>query len=202
MADDCENLELPGFNARLITREGRPAPGLNATLVSLLAEPRINNNKQVAFWADTSGPTALYVWSDGTAELRVAETQPAPGTNELFSNIQKPIAFNDSGELAFSAALTGGVPRGIFLSTPQDLIPVVLHGDPVPGLGGTFDLGSVPGALTNAGELYFRVLVVGGSGLGENGAIFRYHHGVISAVVASGETYPDIGFIEAVLDDA
>lgn len=202
--DECENVELPGFLARLVLRADRPIEGLAGSGLSGVLIPAINNRRQVAFVAEASSDSGICVWSDGDIAVRVHRGDPAPGTNGGFAQLWKEVSFNDTEQILFSAELSGSVPRGLFVSGTDGVHRVVIHGDPVADSGGTVDFGFRPtpvvGGLTNTGDVYFNAGLVGAAnGVGQSGAILRFSNGSLSTIAASGAAYPGIGPIDAVL---
>jgi hypothetical protein len=77
---------------------------------------------------------------------------PAPGTGTGFALFGPPL-LSDAGKLAFSAALPDDDndpftnPTGIWWDVPGALEPLLLPGDPFPGLPGATVSGAGPAAV-------------------------------------------------------
>jgi hypothetical protein len=114
----------------VIASDGQTAPGTNSRFTSIEFGPRaINNAGQVAFmaeagtdrgiWAtDLSGELQLVVRVGDAIEIRPGERR----TILALSNSMTPNQFNDAGQLAFWATLSGGL-EGIFVANQGAAIP-------------------------------------------------------------------------------
>jgi hypothetical protein len=194
--DECQNQSLDGYFARLVAREGAPAPGTDGAFVSLNTTPHINNAKAVAFTAQTIYGSAIYVWEDNNLSPRVIESGAITGSNLVVDSLSPGMAFGDDFSIACSAILSDGR-RAVLRSTSAELEIVAAHGDPAP-TGGTFDLDdNISPAITHDGSLYFRARSFG-EGVGQSGAVFRFEGGASVVIAATGVTYPDVGVFDSI----
>jgi formylglycine-generating enzyme required for sulfatase activity len=138
--------------------------------------PILNDAGRVAFGSFLVGnsvnSTNLYgIWSEGSGILnKVARTgDPAPGAPlganfgafgyQVYSNF---LQFNDNGEVAFLASLTGGASGwGVWSGTPDELAQVACTGDSVPGAPAGTLFSNAPyywasPALNDGGHVAFR----------------------------------------------
>ena len=122
-----------------------PAPGGGSFYV--FRSRAINQAGQVAFLADigpgtgsTPAPQGIYVYTPGIGLEKIAATGDPGPAGTTFAGFDIP-DFNNLGEVAFEATLTGGVPRGgVFVaSSPASLTAVVLDGESAPA-GGNFSI--------------------------------------------------------------
>jgi hypothetical protein len=134
-----------------------PGTGLNSFSVTGAV---VNSAGGVAFLAfQSSGPSAPGIFfqpPQGGAALGAAvQGQSAPGGG-TYNTFSLP-AINSSGQVVFSAGLTGGSSGSGLFSTPSAFfvpnMAIALAGDPAPG-GGTF-AGFHSPVLNNAGQLAF-----------------------------------------------
>src|SRR5262245_14048319 len=110
----------------LVARDGTPAPGtpegvnLNFGVLRDFATfpelPLVNNAGHTSFWANVTGPGVNNmndwgVWSEGPGGLALVARggDPAPGTPNgvNFDSLIFQTGFNDAGQSAFAAYLTG-----------------------------------------------------------------------------------------------
>jgi len=116
------------------------APG-GATFADF-GNPIINNHGQIATTASLNNNTSdigIFV-GDGNDTVAIAvQGQPAPKGGSYNGQFLAPTRFNDQGEVAFDARLTGGTSSsGIFRGDGKRTIPVALSGTNAPGTTGTF----------------------------------------------------------------
>jgi len=200
--DSCENLRLRGFDAKLVVRTGRIEPGMVGNFV-LIRAPVVNNNKQVAFWAETAFEEVLCRWSDGQLQILVRRGDPIPGSVKFFGDFVREVSINDSGSVAFAGAALGETTNAVYLWTESGIVSVAVDGDLVTNLGGALDFSNqqptpLPG-ITNAGEVYFRARIVGApADVGASGSIVRFFGGTLTAVAASDVDYGTLGIFAAV----
>ena len=132
----------------LVASAGSKAPGTEVTF-STLSELVLNDAGQTAFSSTLRGPEVEEsngggVWSEGGGFLALVTRRGsrAPGTGATFSSISN-LAFNDSGNTAFSGYLTGpGVngrnARGIWTERGGSLTLVARGGEIAPDTEGVF----------------------------------------------------------------
>jgi len=191
---------------RVVAVQGQAASGLSGGSVYKDfdgQEPVINQAGYVAFVASFDGDdTGAGVCAEGDSGLYLVARSgnQAPGTADgvLFDAPLGPPALNDSGQVAFGAALTGpGVDinanlEGLWLLDPDDgLDLVVREGDSAPGTGSEFDdlldATSRPPHLSAAGSLGLIGTLVDGA-VGDT--IWTASATSISAVAARGDASP------------
>src|SRR5437867_11345068 len=139
---------------------GRPAPGGGAfdrfSVESLPIVAPVNDKGQVAFFATVVRGRAGegFFLASGTRITRVvADGDPVPGGGVFSGFGRHPIpALNNSGELAFAAAISGArAVEGIFVASPRRARVGALAGATAPGIpSGTLAGGGLP-ALTDRG---------------------------------------------------
>ena len=184
-----------------IARAGQAAPDANGTFSSFLA-PQLNDTGQAAFRATLTGTaggnnddTGIFRGS-GNGITQIARAgQAAPDANGIFSNFSANHAFNDSGQVAFRAGLTGTSGGGddnvgIFRGSGGGITQIVRRGQAAPDANGTFDFfGSSP-ALNNVGQVGFWAILAGTSG-NESEGIFRGNGGGLTQIARRGQATPD-----------
>lgn len=102
--------------------------------------PLINNNGEVAFFADLDDPNGMFgIWSegDGTDNLRnvVLNGDSAPGSGGMSFESTSLLAFNDVGDVAFNGYLDDFTTIGIWTDRDRpgsSLTKVMADGDPAP----------------------------------------------------------------------
>lgn len=102
--------------------------------------PIINNHGQIATTVSlNNNDIGMYV-GDGKDTVAIAlQGQPAPKGGNYNGQFLAPTRFNDQGEVAFDARLSGGTSSsGIFRGDGKRTIPVALTGTNAPGTTGTF----------------------------------------------------------------
>jgi hypothetical protein len=129
--------------ARLIAREGDPAPGTNGVF-STLVDFELNARGDMILFAhstDTEAPRGIWTAIGDEMELFVAEGMAfdvAPGDTRIVSFLTPIISFpptpggfltrlNDNGQIAFGAGFTDGT-SGVFLATvpePSSIVPLL-----------------------------------------------------------------------------
>jgi uncharacterized cupin superfamily protein len=158
----------------LVARDGDQAPGASpGVLFSFLSEPTLNDAGTVAFSAATNGTgpqVSLGIWSGtpGNLQLVVHNVADVPGMSSgvRFSGFNEP-AINVSGQIAFSAGLTGnGVDntnnRSIWVNGSNGLELVVRSGSQAPGAAnGVMFAGFVPPVINAAGQTAFQASLTG-----------------------------------------
>jgi hypothetical protein len=178
----------PNTGLSKVASVGDPVSGSGGTLLSIL-DYAINAAGKVAFKATTAAGTGIYIGSVGGPILKVAaagDTAPVGGTYSAFS----AISFNDSDQVAFTAALSGGSGGGAFVGS-RAAAPVALaqNGTPAPA-GGSFAIATTPDILiNNQGDVVFRSNLLGGT---SNSGYFvrRGQNGSLQTAVLQGQPAP------------
>jgi hypothetical protein len=170
--------------------------GLPGTTFSSFGWRAINNAGQVAFAATAAdGRQAFYLASpdDAYAPAKiVASLDPGPEGGTFPWAMPTRFAFDDRGEIAFVTWIDGG-PGGVFVGTPDALVPVALAGDAAPS-GGNFLIDSQNASLhLNAvGDLVFRTALTGGSA--DSGLfVLRQADGAVRTIALQGQAAPGGG---------
>lgn len=150
----------------------------------------INSSGQVLFPAATTGGTGLYVGSPGTTPVKVvASGDDGPGGSAFIGFA--PPAFNDSGEVAFLATLTGGPAGGVFVgSTSGPPVALALDGNPAPA-GGNFSINVLRAdvLINNQHDVVFRANLTGGTA--DSGYFVRRGpSGSLQAPILQGQPAP------------
>lgn len=153
----------------------------------------INAIGHVAFIANIApGPTGtpgIFVGSGGTPTkvVQVGDTSPAGGT---FASLALP-GFNDSDEVPFVAAITGGPGGGAFLGTTSAApVTLALDGAAAPA-GGNFSITTARPdiAINNQHDIVLRSNLTGGTA--DSGYFVRRGAGgTLQAIVLQGQPAP------------
>jgi hypothetical protein len=154
----------------------------------------INSSGQVAFLATTAGGPAgvlgIYVGTPGGTPVKVVAVGDSGPAGSTFSGFALP-GFNDSGEVAFMATLTGGPGGGVFIgSTSGPPVPLALDGVAAPA-GGNFSITTAnPDVLiNNQHDVVFRANLTGGTA--DSGYFVRRGPlGALQAPVLQGQLAP------------
>jgi hypothetical protein len=171
------------------------------------ALPSLNDAGQLAFHANLAGSGVNNtndwgVWSQGSDGLSMVARSgsPAPGTPEgvNFDSFFFHTGFNDSGQTAFLAYLTGsGVEpsndQGIWSEASGSLTLVARNGSPAPGTasGVNFREFFYPVTLNNAGQTVFSGWLIG-EGVDETNdeGVWSDESGTVTLVARSGDAAP------------
>jgi len=203
-----------------LTGEGTPIDGTYAYFAQV---PSLNNSGEVTFWAGVSGiaapacpgyanPCAVFKVSDGTISKVIAsgDTGP-PGVGGTISRPGTVALMNDSGQVTFWAAISGGFSsQAIVRSTNGVMETVAAVGNPTPmtPTGGTFShfmavpalsLPTVP-APNDLGQVAFWGAVSGGSGTEGIFATELPAGPVVETVTTSGGGAPGGGTFDPSFD--
>ena len=196
-------------------REGQAAPDNNGSFSGFFG-PVLNDAGQAAFVGrlrNTSGGSsddAGIFRGDGTTLTQIArEGQDAPDDNGSFSDLSLSFpAFNDAGEAAFFADLTGtddgsSDDSGIFRGDGTTLTQIAREGQDAPDNNGSFSNFSRIPALNDAGQVAFRGFLTDTIGGGsDNSGIFRGDGATLTQVAREGQDAPTSdGMLEGVLSD-
>jgi len=173
--------------------DGRPFYSFPSSSVSVLSSVSLNQLGQVAFLAITGTSTdqrpGLYVFTpDSTPEVAEVVEAGDPGPAGSRFGSFGYAAFNNLGQLAFTATLTGGPAGGVFVSS-SSVFPtaLALDGQLAPA-GGSFSITSaLPDvAINDRGDVVFRSDLTGGSS--DSGYFMRRTaSGTLEKLVLQGE---------------
>lgn len=198
-------LETDGI-VSVVAREGDPAPG-TGMVFSHMSNPAMNGASQVAFQARVNGPgvsefnnETLWLHSGGTLTLVARGGHAAPGTGPgvAFKRVFAASGFNNAGQLAFYATLTGsGVDTnndsGIWSQGSGALALVARAGTAAPGTdpGVVFDDFNNP-FLNSAGQVAFEA-TLSGTGVDDTNdrGMWSQSGGVLDLIARSGNAAPD-----------
>ena len=194
--------EPPAIRRVVVT--GQPAPGGGAfdrfSVESLPIVAPVNDKGQVAFFATVVRGRAGegFFLASGTRITRVvADGDPVPGGGVFSGFGRHPIpALNNSGELAFAAAISGArAVEGIFVASPRRVRVIALAGATAPGIpSGTLAGVDVP-AINDRGDVAYLASVRRGRESLE--AIYLHAGGRTRKVVAQGDPAPAGGTFAA-----
>jgi len=195
LAPDPGGAEAPAI--RPVAVAGQPAPGGGAfERFSVEAQPivvPVNGRGQVAFFATLSRSAAsegLFLASGGRIAKVVLEGDPVPGGGAISGLGRHPVpSLNESGTVAFAAAVAGGkTVEGIFTSARGRLQTVALAGTAAPGIAsGTFASLEAP-SLNDRGDVAFLAGVR--RGRESIDAIYVRAGGKLQKVAAQGDPAP------------
>jgi hypothetical protein len=188
----------PSTAVRAVAAIGDPAPGGGQfggfTVESLPVLAPTNGRGQVAFFATIHrgpGGEGFFLRSRDRVTRIAREGDAVPGVGALSGFGRHPMpALNESGAVAFAAAVAGGkTVEGIFLSARGRLQPVALSGGPAPGVSSGTLSGVESPALNDRGDVVFLATVRRGRETLE--AIYmREAGGKLRKVVAQGDPAP------------
>ena len=153
----------------------------------------VNSHGQVAFFATLLRGRAsegFFLATGPRIEKVAAEGDAAPGGGTFSGFGRHPIpALNESGEVAFAAAVSGGrTVEGIFLASRRGIRDIAVSGAPAPGVAsGTLASLDAP-ALNDRGAVAFLATVRRGRESVET--IYRFSGGRLEKVVAQGDGAP------------
>src|SRR5438034_1184762 len=182
---------------RPVVVTGQRAPGGGTfdrfSVESLPIVAPVNSRGQVAFFATvTRGPAGegIFLAHEAGARRIALEGDRVPGAGTISGFGRHPIpALNESGAVAFAAAVAGGrTVEGIFLSAGGRLHAVAVAGQPVPGsVSDTLAALDAP-ALNVRGDVALLGTIRRGRETVE--AIFLRSGGRLRKVVAQGDPAP------------
>jgi hypothetical protein len=188
----------PSTAIRAVAAIGESAPGGGQfggfTVESLPVLAPTNSRGQVAFFATIHrgpGGEGFFLRSRDRVTRIAREGDAVPGVGALSGFGRHPIpALNESGAVAFAAAVAGGkTVEGIFLSARGRIQPVALSGGPAPGVSSGTLSGVESPALNDRGDVVFLATVRRGRETLE--AIYvREAGGKLRKVVAQGDPAP------------
>lgn len=182
-----------------------PVPGWIIRSFDPVGGLPINNSGWVAFRAqiDGTGPFDTVFRGNGTSTVLIAFAgQPVPGSTGTLRSMDRNVAINNQGQVAFIAGITdGSVVSGIFRGDGTTLTTIAREGDLVPGTAAGFfsDFRNDPFAINDRGELAF----IANFQLGccfQDGLFFYSDGGGLKRVVTAGEvlagsTVTDFAFV-------
>jgi hypothetical protein len=186
----------PAIRAVVVAGDSVPGGGRFAsfTVESLPVLAPVNGKDQVAFFATlrrAPGGEGLFLRSRDRVTKVAREGDTVPGVGSLSGLGRHPIpALNESGAVAFAAAVTGGrTVEGIFLAAQGRLQPLAVAGGTAPGISSGTLAGVESPALNDRGDVVFLATVRRGRESME--AIYvREARGTLRKVVAQGDPAP------------
>jgi hypothetical protein len=181
---------------RRIVASGQPTPtGGTFDRFDVNAQPivaPVNAEGQVAFYATilrNRATEGIFIAANGRITKVAAVGDPVPGGGLLSEFAQHPIpAFNDSGTVAFVAAMTSAhAEEGLFTAKESALTQVAVTGGDAPGvIGGTFVEFDSP-ALNNRNEVVFVATVRHGRETFQ--ALYLLSNGRLRKLLAEGDPF-------------
>ncbi len=193
----------------LVARGGSPAPGLSTgavfrTLINTV--PVLNSAGRTAFQAGLAGTgisnsNDTSVWSEGTGSLALVaqEGSQAPGTSAdvNFNFFNTMVSFNEAGQVAFQAGLTGTEVNitndsGVWSKGSGSLALVARKGSPAAGTPADVYFGAVrPPLINHAGKTAFTADLVGsGVTTTDDGGVWSEGAGTLALVARKGDQAP------------
>ena len=182
---------------RLVVASGQPAPtGGNFDRFDVTAQPivaPVNARGHVAFYARMarSKTTEGIFLKTGTRVIKLAAVGDAvPGGGVLSEFAKHPIpALNDSGKVAFGAAVAGArASEGVFVASEGNIKVIALSGNDAPGVPtGTFVEFDAP-ALNNRDDVAFVATVRRGRETLQ--VLYLYANGKLRKLVREGDPVP------------
>ncbi|MEM1027818.1 MAG: choice-of-anchor tandem repeat NxxGxxAF-containing protein, partial [Planctomycetota bacterium] len=191
----------PGVN-NILVQTGLTAPDFNGTYSSFFS-PTLNDAGQVAFSSALTGTSGgitdnsgLYVVGDGGDTQIAREGQAVPGGNGTFSSLFIVPQFNQSGQVAFLANLsgtTGGTTdnSAVYLFNGGGLTQVVREGQSSPDGNGTFEGFGNP-VLNDLGQVAVSGFLTGTSGsFFDDSGVYRGSGGTLTQISREDQAAPD-----------
>lgn len=189
---------------RAVAISGQPAPGggtfdrFNVESLPILAP--VNAKGQVAFFATLARAKAsegIFLASDGKISRVAADGDAIAGAGLLSGFGKHPVpALNESGTVAFAAALAGGkAVEGIFSVSGAQRRAVALSGGPAPGIPAGTLAGLDSPALNDRGDVAFLATVRRGRESIE--AVYLRSGPALRKVIAQGDPAPSGGSLAA-----
>ena len=191
----------------LVTRLGDlvPSAGSNVTLASFsssISGMQLNAQGQVAYIGallnTATGVKSGAILRNTTVVARVGNAATGTGSGVTFAGFFSPLKFNDAGQVAYQATLTGtGVDTTNDMGLWRDGVLVARKGQAAPGAGsgvtlGSFAFESDDGSLqlNAAGQVAYLTLLVGTSVTASNNfALWRNN----TLVARTGQAAPGVG---------
>ncbi len=179
----------PG-SAQVIALLGAAAPA-GGNYNSMPIPSAFNDSEQVVFMVGLTGGSStsgLFAGAPGSLQAVALQGNPAPGGGNYSSFSATPV-INNSGQVAFSANLTGGpATSGIFAGNLGSLQPVALQGNPAPA-GGNYSSFFLP-KINASGQVAVSASLTGGSAAS---GIFAGNVGSLQPVALQGNPAPSGG---------
>ncbi len=175
-------ISLAGISVVVLT--GQAAPGVTNASFSTLSRAAVNNSGEMAFQAGLSnGGSGIFKLSYGQLSVVALSGQSIAGASPglTFGTMGYPV-INDSGTIAFSAAILGGVSnlRGIFVASGTSVNKVLDSNTTIPGTdqitGGIYG----PLQLNNKGD----IAVAASIGTSGTPSVLVISNGVVSLVIS------------------
>ena len=199
LAPGAENLARadPAYVLRAVARTGDAAPGggtfdrFGQEALPIVAP--VNARGDVAFFASLShgaSDEGIFLQRAGRIVTVAREGDRVPGVGRLSGFGKHPTpALNDSGVVAFAAAVVGGrAVEGIFIWSAGRLRAVATTGAPAPGIPSGVVAGVDTPAINASGEVVFLATIRRGRESIE--AILAGRGGTLRKIVAQGDAAP------------
>ena len=148
-----------GGNLSQIARTGQAAPGGIGVFTGLNNTLSINKHGEVAFTAELSGGSGVFLGDGTTIETIALSGQATPEGQGTFETMLLA-AVNDTGTVAFTADLSDGG-RGIYLGDSRETILVGRDGDQVDGSTITY-VGFDPKTFNDFREIAYQAILADG----------------------------------------
>ena len=179
-----------------VVRGGQPTPDGTATLFEFSAPTPINQSGQVAFAALFTPSGGGFFRADGgqlTEIARAGDASPDGNGTFMFLGTVAP-AFNDAGQAAFFANLTGTTGgssdnAGIFRGDGSSLAVIARRGDPTPGGNGRLLDIDNDFAFNDLGQVLFESTITGAQN-GSSAGIFRGDGGALTPIARLNDPAP------------
>ena len=178
----------------VVALAGDSAPGTGGGTFSYFDAASINASGDVAWQSLVTGGTAtegVFVDSGGTITSVALSGDTAPETGGGTYASFNSVSINASGDVAFTAAVTGGTAAyGVFVDSGGTDTALAVSGDTAPGTGGgTYSVLS-DCAMNDSGNVMFDAQVTGGTG---TDGVFLDSGGTDTAVGVAGDPAPGTG---------
>lgn len=186
-----------------VVASGQPTPiGGIFDRFDVVAQPivaPVNSNGQIAFYATilrNKATEGIFLAGGGRIVKAAAVGDSVPGGGLLSGFAKHPMpALNDSGTIAFGAAVTSAqTGEGIFIARDGALKPIAIAGgDAVGVVGGTFVEFDAP-ALNNRDEVVFVATVRRGRQTFQ--ALYLFSNGRLRKLLAEGDPFLGGGYFD------
>src|SRR5262245_22525815 len=167
---------------------GMPAPGGGGNYSTGFLTPLLNGSGRVAFSTSLTGGTStqgVFAGVPGSVQAVALLGNPSPAGGNYSSFTR--LVLNTSGQVGFSAGLSGGsATAGAFVGMPGAIQAVALQGNPAPAGGNYSGFPSIP-MLNDAGQVAIVSALTGGSA---TGGVFVGTPGALQTVALQGAPAP------------
>lgn len=173
-----------------VALQGDAAPA-GGTYINFGAGPLLNTSGQVAFYAGLTGGSSssgLFVGAPGSLQAAALTGSAAPAGGS-YSGFGAGGNLNHSGQVAFTAFLTGGSANsGLFVGTPGSLHATALDGMLAPAGNGATFTGNFSSTLNDSGQVAFSSLLSGPAVVTDNNrGLYASSPGGLVEIVRKGD---------------